>query len=276
MSGQDYTKSQYDLALRSRRQIASIAKPFIYATYVEQGGGIEDIFSNAPLAADEVQALTKWNPENASSLAVGEYPLSTGLAFSDNYITARVALRAGLPRVYQALYAAGLVGDKATTGPTWLLGTFDCTLADAVSAFTAFPRGGTRAVPYLVSAVSIDGKEVYHADARHATLFSQRTAQQVHQGLRKAITDGTGKTAFRNTGLDAVLAGKTGTSQSAADVWWVGYVKDVTLGIRFGRNSNASLGDSAAGGTMAAPVAARVLKKLGQRYSLTDAYASAP
>jgi penicillin-binding protein 1A len=272
VSGQDYTKSQYDLALRSRRQIASIAKPFIYAAYVEQGGGIEDMCSNAPLAPEEVQALNKWNPDNASSLAVGEHPVSTGLAFSDNYVTVRVALRAGLPRVYQALYAAGLVGDKATTGPTWLLGTFECSLADAVSAYTAFARGGTRAIPYLVDRVTIDGKEVYHAQPQQAALFSAQTAQQVHQGLRKAMTEGTGRSALKNAGLDIAVAGKTGTSQNAADVWWIGYVKDVTLGVRFGRTSNASLGDSVAGGTMAAPVAARVLKKLAQRYELRNAY----
>jgi penicillin-binding protein 1A len=223
-----------------------------------------------------VQALNKWNPENDSSLAVGQYPLSTGLGFSDNYITIRAALRAGLPHVYETLYKAGLTGDKATTGPTWLLGTFESSLADAVSAYTAFPRGGTRAVPYLVQAISIDGKEVYRAQAQQAPLFSQRTAEQIHQGLRKTMTDGTGRVALRNAGLDIPVAGKTGTSQNAADVWWVGYVKEVTLGVRFGRNSNASLGESAAGGTIAAPVAARVLKKLAQRYSLTNAYTAPP
>ena len=84
------------------------------------------------------------------------------------------------------------------------------------------------------------------------------------------MTKGTGRTAVRNAGLDAHVAGKTGTSQNAADVWWVGYVKELTLGVRFGRNSNASLGDSAAGGTLAAPVAARVLKKLSERYKVSE------
>jgi len=270
VSGQDYSKSQYDLALLSRRQVASIAKPFVYGAYLERGGDIASLASNAPLTGDEVRSLNGWNPKNSSSLKEGNHPLSTGLAFSDNLITARVGLSAGLKPVYNMLYTAGLVSDKSTTGVTWLLGTFDSSLANVVSAYTAFPRGGSRAAPYLVQSVSIGGKEVYRAESRSVPLFSRRTAEQVHRALREAMTDGTGRTAVKNAGLDALVAGKTGTSQNAADVWWVGYVKDVTLGVRFGRDSNKSLGN-AAGGTMSAPVAARVLKKLSERYKLDEA-----
>jgi len=271
VSGQDYSKSQYDLALLSWRQVASIAKPFVYGAYLERGGDIASLASNGPLTSDEVRSLNGWNPKNSSSLKEGQYPLSTGLAFSDNLITARVGLSAGLKRVYNTLYTAGLVSDKSTTGVTWLLGTFDSSLANVVSAYTAFPRGGSRAVPYLVESVFIGGKEVYRAKPQSVPLFSRRTAEQVHRALREAMTDGTGRTAVKNAGLDALVAGKTGTSQNAADVWWVGYVKEVTLGVRFGRDSNKSLGN-AAGGTMSAPVAARVLKKLSERYELDDAH----
>lgn len=274
VAGQDYRKSQYDLALSSRRQVASVAKPFVYGAYLEQGGNIAEGCSNGPLDSREIRALNNWNPENASSLDIATHTLSTGLAFSDNYITIRVGLNAGLPRVYNTLYAAGLVSDKSTTGPTWLLGTAECTLADAVSAYSSFPRGGTRASPFLVQSVSIEGREVYRAEPRAVPLFTRDTCEQLHGGLREAMTDGTGRTAMRNAGLDASVAGKTGTSQNSADVWWVGYVKDVTLGVRFGRNSNAPLGEAAAGGTLAAPVAARVLKKISERYSLNDPFPS--
>ncbi len=268
VSGQDYSKSQYDLALSSRRQVASIAKPFVYGTYLEQGGDISDVESNGPLTDDEIRALNDWNPKNSSSLKPGEYPLSKGLAFSDNLITVRVGLKAGLSRVYESLYSAGLISDKTTTGTTWLLGTFESSLANVVSAYTAFPRGGNRATPYLVQSITIEGNEIYRAQSQTKKLFSRRTCEQLTSALREAVTDGTGRTAMRNADLHASVAGKTGTSQNAADVWWVGYGKDLTLGIRFGRDSNAALGKAAAGGTMAAPPAARALKKLSERYSM--------
>lgn len=270
VSGQDYSRSQYDLAFMSRRQVASLAKPFVYAAWLEQGGDITDQVSNAPLGEDEVRALGNWNPGNVSSLKAGEHPLSAGLAFSDNLMTVRVGLNAGLERVYETLFRAGLLSDMATTGPTWLLGTFDSSLANVVSAYSAFPRGGTRVVPHLVRSVVLEGREVYRAEPREAVLFTQRTCLQIHEGLREAMTKGTGRTAMRNADLDARVAGKTGTSQNAADVWWVGYVKDLTLGVRFGRDSNASLGQAAAGGTLAAPAAARVLKKLSERYAMSE------
>lgn len=268
VSGQDYSKSQYDLALTSRRQVASIAKTFVYGAYLERGGDIRELAKNTPLTEQEIRALNDWNPRNASSLKAGEYPLSTGLAFSDNLITVRVGLQAGLRRVYDTLYAAGMVSDKTTTGTTWLLGSFDSSLAQVASAYTAMPRGGSRVVPYLVQSVSVGGKEVYRAQPQTKPLFSRRTAEQLHLALREAITDGTGRSAMRSAGVQTSVAGKTGTSQNAADVWWVGYGKDVTLGVRFGRNSNASLGSSATASTLAAPVAARVLKKLSERYAL--------
>lgn len=268
VSGQDYSKSQYDLALTSRRQVASIAKTFVYGAYLEKGGDIRDLTKNTPLAEQEIRALNDWNPRNSSSLKAGEYPLSTGLAFSDNLITVRVGLKAGLRQVYDTLYSAGLISDKSTTGTTWLLGSFDSSLAQVASAYTAMPRGGSRAVPYLVESVSVGGKEVYRAQPQTKPLFSRRTAEQLHQALREAVTDGTGRSAMRSAGVQATVAGKTGTSQNAADVWWVGYGKDVTLGVRFGRNSNASLGSSASASTLAAPAAARVLKKLSERYAL--------
>jgi penicillin-binding protein 1A len=268
VSGQDYSKSQYDLALSSRRQVASIAKPFVYGAYVEQGGDMAETLPNTPLTTDEIKALNDWNPRNDSSLKPGEYPLAKGLAFSDNLITVRVGLKAGLRRVYDTLYAAGLVSDKTTTGTTWLLGTFESSLANVVSAYTAFPRGGARAVPYLVQSIKLGGKEIYHAQPQTRQLFSERTCAQIHQALLETMTEGTGRSAMRSAGIKGSIAGKTGTSQNSADVWWVGYIDDVTLGVRFGRDSNASLGDAAAGGTIAAPAAARVFKQLAQRYSI--------
>ena len=90
--------------------------------------------------------------------------------------------------------------------------------------------------------------------------------------MREAMTNGTGARAVQMSGLRAPVAGKTGTSQHAADAWWVGYVEDVTLGVRFGRDSNKPISVSASGGNVAAPAATRIFKRLGERIPMTDAY----
>src|SRR5690606_18183993 len=76
VSGQDYSKSQYDLALVSRRQVASIAKPFVYGAYLERGGDISATASNGPLTEEEVRALNNWNPKNSSGLKEGTHTIS--------------------------------------------------------------------------------------------------------------------------------------------------------------------------------------------------------
>jgi penicillin-binding protein 1A len=273
VGGQNFQRQQYDLALMSERQAASIVKPFVYGTYVEAGGSMSDRCSNGSLTPTECRALGGWNPANASCLPVDIHPLKTGLAYSDNYMTIRVGLHVGLPSLRETFARAGLIPASMTSvKPSVLLGTFDASLAEAVSAFSAFPRGGTRVSPRMVKGIELNGRTIYTGKPSTTSVFSRSTCAQVHRGMREAMTNGTGARAVQMSGLRAPVAGKTGTSQNAADAWWVGYVEDVTLGVRFGRDSNRPITSTASGGNVAAPAATRIFKRLGERIPMADAY----
>lgn len=274
VAGQNFSRRQYDLALRSERQVASTVKPFLYGAYIEAGGRMSDRFSNAPLAEDERRDFRGWNPDNASSLPVGVYPLTLGLAHSDNYIAVRVGRCVGLPNFRNVLAAAGLISEKQkSVEPAALLGTVESSLAEVVSAYTTFPRGGSRVSPHLVKSVKVSGRVVFTSASSTSPVFARSTCVAVHQGLREAMTSGTGARAMRTNALHAPVAGKTGTSQRAADAWWVGYVEDFTLGVRFGRDSNRPIASNASGGNVAAPAAAKILTRLTARYPMEDPYA---
>lgn len=276
VAGQNFRLQQYDLALQSKRQIASTVKPFIYGEYIEAGGRISDRISNAPLSEAERRAFGGWNPDNASGLPVGTYPLTTGLAHSDNHVTYRAALQVGLSTLRETFVRAGLIQAKKTNiDPTAVLGTFEASVAELVSAYSTFPRGGTRVSPRLVKSVQLDSRTIFASGQKTTPVFSRATCASVHQGLREAMVSGTSARAARMNGLHAPVAAKTGTSQRAADAWWVGYVEDFTLGVRFGRDSNRAISSTASAGSVAAPAAVGILKRLSARYPMRDPFPAA-
>ena len=235
---------------------------------------MSDRFSNAPLSEEERRAFGGWNPKNASPLPIGSHSLTVGLAFSDNLIAVRTGGRVGLSQVRDALAKAGLIAPGAKINPSALLGTVEATVAEVTSAYSAGPRGGTRTSPRLVRSVKVDGKLAHTARPSSSPVFSRPTCAAVHCGLRAAITNGTSARAATASGLRAPVAGKTGTSQNAADIWWVGYVEDFTLGIHFGRDSNKPISESASGGRIAAPAAMEILKRLSERLPMNDPYSA--
>ena len=135
-------------------------------------------------------------PDNASCLQIGMYPLTLGLAHSDNYIAVRVGRRVGLPTFRETLAAAGLISEKQkSVEPAVLPGTVEASLGEVVSACSTFSRGGSRVSPHFVKSVKISGNVVFTSKPSTSPVFSRSTCAAVHEGLREVMISGTGARA---------------------------------------------------------------------------------
>jgi membrane peptidoglycan carboxypeptidase len=120
-----------------------------------------------------------------------------------------------------------------------------------------------------VRKIKLHDDTVFKAHSKSTALFSSNTCKQLHRGLEAAMTEGTGAKAARGIRPKVPLAGKTGTTDNGRDAWFVGYTREVTLVVWFGRDSNRPISSDASGGNVAAPTAVNIFDALDRLYRLT-------
>jgi penicillin-binding protein 1A len=123
---------------------------------------------------------------------------------------------------------------------------------ELVYAYAPFANGGYRVKPRLVTRIeTMDGRVLWKTDARRDLVMNPQDAYMMTSMLRSVVDHGTGHT-IREWGARGVIAGKTGTTNDGADVWFVGYTPTLVAGFWFGHDQRKPLGN-ASGATMAAP-----------------------
>ncbi len=267
--GFSYQHSVFNRATQALRQPGSAFKPFIYAAALDSGYTPATIVLDAPL---EIEAGGEiWRPTNASDQFYGPSPLRVGLEQSRNLMTVRLAQDVGMDVVARYAEAFG-VYDRMQPFLANALGAQETTLFRMVAAYAMFANGGVRVEPTLVDRVQDRwGRTIYRHDRRRCMecdrldlpegqgpwIVAERervinaiTAYQITSMLEGVITHGTG----RGIRLPVPVAGKTGTTNDARDVWFVGYTSNIVAGCYIGFDRPRPLGRSASGGTLCAPV----------------------
>ena len=281
--GFSYQDTVFNRATQAQRQPGSSFKPFVYAAALDNGFNPATIVVDAPIEINTPQGL--WKPKNASNKFYGPTTLRTGLEQSRNLMTVRVAEEIGMETV--AAYAERF-GVYNRMGPFLAnaLGAEETTLFRMVAAYAMFANGGERVEPTLVDRVQDRwGRTVYRhdqrlcEDCRTASLnpgvppriTAQRervmdpiTAYQVTSMMEGVIQRGTG----RGISVGAPVAGKTGTTNDAKDVWFVGYTSNIVAGCYIGYDQPRSLGN-ASGGGMCGPVFTRFMREAVKKYGGT-------
>jgi membrane carboxypeptidase/penicillin-binding protein len=125
---------------------------------------------------------------------------------------------------------------------------------ELVSAYAPFGNGGLGVRPYLVSRIEAgDGSVLWRAPAKKPErVLGAAEAFQVTSMLRSVVDEGTGR-VVREMGVHGPVAGKTGTTNNGADVWFIGYTPTLVAGVWFGYDSPRPIGPNASGGRLAAP-----------------------
>ena len=244
-------------ALHAKRQPGSAFKPFVYAAALAAG------ISPATLVDDEpVEVMvgnTPWIPANYDDSYQGTTTVRRALMFSANAATVRISRVIGEQRVIQAARNNGITSDLKPV-PSIALGAVEVTPLELVAAYAPFANGGVRVKPRLVTRIEApDGKILWSQEIERTPVMDPRDAYELTSMLRGVVDYGTGK-VIREYGITSPVAGKTGTTNNGADVWFVGYTPTILAGVWFGYDTPRQIAENAAGGRFAAPAWAEFYK----------------
>ena len=280
--GFSYQDSVFNRATQAKRQPGSSFKPFVYATALDSGYSPATIVIDAPIEVDTPQGL--WRPKNYSNKFYGATPVRTGIEQSRNLMTVRLAQQLGMKTI--AAYAEKFgVYDNMKPYLAAALGSEETTLYKMVSAYAMFANGGERVMPTLVDRVQDrKGGTVFLHDKRtcedckrpdlmagwlpeivsnRERVMDQVTAYQLTSMMEGVVERGT---ARRTVNLPVPVAGKTGTTNEAKDVWFVGFTSNIVAGCYMGMDQPAPLGRGAGGGGMCGPVFNRFMEVAIERH----------
>lgn len=280
--GFSYQASVFNRATQAKRQPGSSFKPFVYASALDSGYSPATIIVDAPIEINTPQGL--WRPRNASREFYGPTPLRTGIERSRNLMTIRLAQEVGMETVADYAERFG-VYDNMGTFLANALGSEETTLYRMVTAYAMFANGGERLQPTLVDRVQDRyGKTIYRHDDRACydcanmrleaglppKIVSNReqvmdpiTAYQLTSMMRGVVERGT---ASRTVNLPVPTAGKTGTTNEAKDVWFIGFTSNIVAGCYIGYDQPRGLGRGASGGGMCGPVFQRFMEEATKKY----------
>ena len=245
------SKRGFNRAFNARRQPGSAFKPFVYAAAMRAGMTPATLVDDEPV--EVAQGRNIWRPSNYDDNYKGTITLSKALQVSSNAAAVRVSQTVGIPNVILAARRNG-ISSPLSSYPAMALGAVDVTPLELVAAYAPFANGGLRVHPRLVRRIeAADGSVLWSAEiARPDTVMDARDAYQITSMLRGVVDYGTGKT-IRELGVQGAVAGKTGTTNNAEDVWFVGYSPTLVAGVWFGYDTPRSIAPHASGGHLAAP-----------------------
>jgi penicillin-binding protein 1A len=243
-------RGAFNRVFLAHRQPGSAFKPFVYAAALESGLTPATLVDDEPV--ELVDAGQVWRPENSGNRYLGTITLRAALAHSANAATVRVSQHTGIDRVVAMARRLG-IRSPLNSLPSLALGAAEVTPMELVAGYAPFANGGSRVEPMFLTSIEVGGKVVYQATVTPPTrVIDSVTAFLVTSMLRSVVDEGTGY-YIRDLGVYGPVAGKTGTTNNGADVWFVGYTPTVLAGFWFGYDTPRSLGGGASGGRLAAP-----------------------
>lgn len=273
VGGLNYTYFQYDMAFNGRRQVGSTMKPFVYAMAMEDGMHPQDTIWN--LQRTYKVGTKEWTPRNGSKSRYGEpVTLKWGLSQSNNWITAELMYQSDPEgvRLVKYLREYGVVNKEITPAIALCLGTGDITVGEMASAYTAFVNKGIRCAPILVSRIEdAEGNVIAEFAPRLNEVISEESSYKMLDMMKAVIDAGTGQRLRYRYGFKADIAGKTGTTNSNSDGWFVGCVPRLVTACWVGGEErdihflSTAMGQGAA---LALPVWALYMKKVYEDESL--------
>lgn len=265
VGGPDFGYFQYDMVSTGRRQIGSTVKPFLYTYAMEEGFTPCDEFSNTqPVLTDESGRV--WAPRNTGSARVGEMvTLKWALTNSNNWISARLMSRLSPSSLVRTMHNFGITAELPPV-MSLCLGPADVSVKEMVSAYSAFANNGMRVDPMFVTAIADNnGNIISEFSPRHTEVISEKAYYRILSMLLNVVNEGTAHRVRSRFGLTAEMGGKTGTTNSNSDGWFMGFTPDIVAGVwvggeeRFIHFNTMAYGQ---GASMALPIYGRFMQKV--------------
>ena len=234
VGGTNYAKSNYNRAVTALRQPGSSWKAFVYLAALEAGFRPDDKVVDEPVTIDG------WSPKNSGGSYAGEITLRTAFAYSKNTVAAKIGDEVGTGAIANMARRFG-ISTPISTGPAMVLGSSETRVIEMTRAFAAIAANGRSITPYAISKVTtIDGEVIYrHKASSGAQLVQPYVAAGVTDLMQSAVTAGSGRAAQ----IGRPAAGKTGTTSSNKDGWFLGFSSGLTTGVWMGRDDARAVGN---------------------------------
>ena len=249
VGGVDYRKSQFNRAFQAQRQPGSAFKPFVYYAALASGNYTpESYVSDSPVSYRDG---SEWySPRNYDGSFWGDTTLRQALAASRNVPAVRLGKAVGMERVVQVCRTLGITSPMlpVTSLP---LGAVDLTPLEMANAYATFASNGWYAEPSVIlQAQDQSGQLEWKNIPQPKLVLDPWAAASLNSMLQTVIESGTGTAAH----IGRPAAGKTGTTSSERDIWFVGYVPQLAAAVWIGNDDYQPLGGGATGGVLAAPI----------------------
>jgi penicillin-binding protein 1A len=276
--GFSFKKSEFNRATQALRQPGSAFKPFIYALALENGYTPSTLILDAPLVLEQGSDLKMWKPENYGKKFYGPSTLRMGLEKSRNLMTVRIAQDLGLKKIVNFSKQLGIYQNPSEL-LSISLGSAETTLLKLTSAYSSFVNGGKLVKPIMIDRIQdSEGNTILNNEKRKCLncnqisflsenypniedeflqIFSAETAYQMTSILEGTVQNGTGKN-LKDLNLD--IGGKTGTTNSNTDTWFVGFTSKLAIGVYVGYDNPKSLGRYETGAKTALPIFKNFIK----------------
>lgn len=276
MGGYIDALNQFNRVFQAKRQPGSILKTFGYLTALENGFSPASIIMDEEIILDQGEEIPPYRPKNYSGKFYGPVPLRKGLEKSINVTTVRLASEVGIDKIADTITKFG-INDNPKPIYSLVLGSTETNLIKLASAYSTIASGGKEVKPNLIEKIQDrHGKTIYKRDNRicdncqfneeikldqkipfpkltddRKQITSPEVAYQMISILRGVVERGTG---IKAKWLKKNLAGKTGTTNSSFDSWFVGFSPDLVVGVYAGFDNPATLGEKETGSSIALPI----------------------
>lgn len=252
VGGKNYIESQFNRAVKAKRQPGSAFKPIIYAAAIKQGWQVNTIVEDIP------REYNGYKPDNHSEAYWGPVTMKHAIALSLNNAAVWTLNQIGIAPAVAFARQVGIDLDPEDYNLALALGglTHGVTPLQLTAAFVPFANGGTYFVPQpIIRVVNSEGQILYDHETEKRQVLTPQQAYLMSDMLQAVMEYGTGV----EVPIDRPAAGKTGTTNDQRDLWFVGFTPDIVVGVFIGNDDNSPVGG--AGGSIAGPLWAEFINQ---------------
>ena len=251
IGGRDYGDTQFNRVTQAQRQPGSAFKIFVYLAGLKEGFDPED-----EMVDSEIN-INGWSPKNYKKEYLGEISLFDAFAKSINTVAVQLSENIGRQNVINMARSMG-IRSPIVNSPSLALGTSEVNLLELTAAYDVLANSGKGIFVHGIRSIeNTSGKTLFMREGKGpGEILDSGLVNTMIRMLENTIQTGTGK----NAKIDRPAAGKTGTSQSLRDAWFIGFSSDLVVGVWFGNDDDSPMKDIT-GGTAPALLWSDFMKK---------------
>ncbi|HET7632654.1 MAG TPA: PBP1A family penicillin-binding protein [Gemmatimonadaceae bacterium] len=251
VGGRDFDDSKFNRATQALRQPGSTFKPIVYSTAIQSGLTPSSLVDDVPLAVPQPDG-SFWMPQNFDLRFDGPMTLRVAFYRSRNVPAVRIGMGLGEQAVIDEARKFGLTS-SIPPYPSIHIGAADVYPIELIAGYSTFATLGTRAAPIGITRVeNADGTVLWQQKPRLSTILTPQQAWLMVDMMKDVISKGSARYSVGQY-FHLPAAGKTGTTNDGADVWFIGYTADLVAGLWIGLDQPDKIKVNAQGGILAAP-----------------------